>query len=77
MRGSNEPRHAAIAAVTTYRPFEKPLNFLDTPARDIFGANVFSDDVMRERLPKSVYKAMRRTIDGGAKLDVSVADAVA
>jgi glutamine synthetase len=77
MRGSNEPRQAAIAAVTTYRPFEKPLNFLETPAKDIFGANVFSDDVMRERLPKSVYKAMRRTIDGGVKLDVSVADAVA
>ncbi|MBM4154211.1 MAG: glutamine synthetase type III [Lentisphaerae bacterium] len=77
MSGSNESRQAAISAVTNYKPIEKPLNFLDTPAKQVFAANVFSDDVMRERLPKSVYKALRRTIDRGEKLDVSVADAVA
>jgi glutamine synthetase len=32
---------------------------------------------MKERLPKAVYKAIRRTIDNGEKLDISVADAVA
>ena len=31
----------------------------------IFGSNVFSEAVMRERLPKDVYQAMKRTIDGG------------
>jgi glutamine synthetase len=67
----------AIAAVTNYKPIEKPLNFSATPSKDLFGVNVFSDAVMRERLPKAVYKAMRRTIDNGEKLDISVADAVA
>jgi glutamine synthetase len=70
-------RMNAIAAVTNYKPIEKPLNFSETPSKDIFGTNVFSDAVMRERLPKAVYKATRRTIDHGEKLDISVADAVA
>lgn len=67
----------AIAAVTNYKPIEKPLNFAETPSKDLFGVNVFSDAVMKERLPKPVYKALRRTIDFGDKLDISVADAVA
>jgi glutamine synthetase len=67
----------AIAAVTNYKPIEKPLNFAETPSKDLFGVNVFSDSVMKERLPKDVYKAVRRTIDNGEKLDISVADAVA
>ena len=70
-------RMNAVAAVTSYKPMEKPLNFSETPSKDLFGVNVFSDSVMRERLPKAVYKAMRRTIDNGEKLDISVADAVA
>jgi glutamine synthetase len=70
-------RMNAVAAVTSYKPFEKPLSFSETPSKDLFGVNVFSDSVMRERLPKAVYKAMRRTIDNGEKLDISVADAVA
>ena len=76
MKQSNA-RQAAIAAVTSYRPLEKPLNFLDTPAKDLFGSNTFSDAVMRDRLPKSVYKAIQRTIRQGASLDPSIADAVA
>jgi len=70
-------RMNAIAAVTNYKPLEKPLNFSETPSKDLFGVNVFSDSVMKERLPKAVYKAIRRTIDNGEKLDISVADAVA
>ena len=70
-------RMNAIAAVTNYKPIEKPLDFSKTPSKELFGANVFSDAVMKKRLPKAVYKAMRRTIDHGEKLDVSVADAVA
>ncbi len=70
-------RMNAIAAVTNYKPIEKPLNFSETPSKDLFGVNVFGDSVMKERLPKAVYKAIRRTIDNGEKLDISVADAVA
>ena len=35
----------------------------------IFGENVFNDKVMQERLPKKVYKALRKTIDEGKELD--------
>jgi glutamine synthetase len=70
-------RQAAIAAVTTYKPIERPLNFLETPAEQIFGSNVFGDAEMKKRLPKQVYKALVRTIKQGARLDASVADVVA
>lgn len=43
----------------------------------IFGMNVFNDAVMRERLPKSTYKALLKTIDKGLPLDPSIADTVA
>ena len=45
--------------------------------RQLFGANVFSDEVMRARLPENVYKALRNTIKKGAPLDPNVADVVA
>jgi len=70
-------RQAAIFAVTSYKPVEKPLNFLETPAKDLFGSNTFNDAVMRDRLPKAVHKALLRTIRQGEKLDPAVADAVA
>ena len=38
---------------------------------------VFNDDVMQERLPKDVYKSLRKTIDEGKDLDLAVANAVA
>ena len=43
----------------------------------LFGANVFSDKVMRERLPKDVYKALRKVQDGEASLTLDVANVVA
>ena len=70
-------RQDAINAVTNYRPIEKPMDFSKTPTHELFGANVFNDEVMRERLPKAVYKTLRRTIDLGEKLDMSIAGAVA
>lgn len=42
-----------------------------------FGSLVFNDQVQRQRLPRPVYKALRRTIETGAKLDPEMADAVA
>ena len=44
---------------------------------DFFGSLVFDDRVMKANLSASVYQSLRRTIDQGAKLDPSVADAVA
>jgi len=42
-----------------------------------FGVNVFNDVVMRERLPKSIYVKLRKTIDEGVPLDAEVAEVVA
>ena len=44
---------------------------------DIFGENVFSDKVMQERLPKKVYKELKKTIDEGKELDPMIAEVVA
>lgn len=44
---------------------------------EIFGENVFSEAVMKERLPKSVYKKLQQTIDNGRELDPYIADEVA
>lgn len=44
---------------------------------NIFGANVFNDATMRERLPKNTYKGLRKTIDEGTPLDSTVAEVVA
>ncbi len=44
---------------------------------ELFGSAVFNDDVMMERLPKDVYKSLRKTIDEGKELDLTVANAVA
>lgn len=43
----------------------------------VFGANVFNDAVMRERLPKATYKALKRTIDEGMNLEPAIAEVVA
>ncbi|KUO63111.1 MAG: glutamine synthetase [Gracilibacter sp. BRH_c7a] len=43
----------------------------------LFGSNVFNDAVMRERLPKATYKALKKTIDEGLELDPTVAEIVA
>lgn len=45
--------------------------------KDIFGSMVFNDQEMRQRLPKDAYRALRKTIDEGAPLDISVANVVA
>ena len=44
---------------------------------EFFGCNVFSDSVMRERLPKNIYKSVQRTKQLGIALDSEVADVVA
>ena len=36
---------------------------------ELFGSNVFNDDVMRDKLPKPIYKALKKTIQDGETLD--------
>jgi glutamine synthetase len=44
---------------------------------DIYGSNVFNDSVMRQTLPKEIYKSFRQTIEEGLPLDPQVAEVVA
>ena len=44
---------------------------------EIFASRVFNEDVMRERLPKDVYKSLLNTIANGKEIDAGIADVVA
>lgn len=44
---------------------------------ELYGSLVFNDKVMRERLPKDTYKALRKTIQSGTHLELDVANTVA
>ena len=48
-----------------------------TRIESIFGSMVFSDKVMRERLPEEAYKSLRKTIENGKTLDLSLANTIA
>ncbi|MCW2686560.1 MAG: glnA 3 [Mycobacterium sp.] len=72
----NATRLQAINNVEGYVP--PAVSFVEgEEPGEIFGSNVFSKAVMRQRLPKSVFKSVMATIEHGAKLDPSVGDAVA
>lgn len=45
--------------------------------QEIFGSMVFNDTVMKERLPKDIYKAIKKTIAMGTHLELDVANVVA
>ena len=44
---------------------------------DYFGSMVFNDAVMREKLPKDIYKTLRKTVSEGKDIDLAVANSVA
>ncbi len=48
-----------------------------TKVPELFGSMVFSDKAMQERLPKSTYKALKKTAQNGEPLDEGVANVVA
>jgi glutamine synthetase len=73
----NKARLDAISAVINYKPISEPLNFAETPAKELFACNVFSTAVMKQRLPKPIYKSIMATIEKGAALNTDIADAIA
>jgi glutamine synthetase len=75
--GHSTSRYEAIKAVTNYKSTDPPLNFKELSSHDVYGANVFSMSEMQKRLPKVVFKSLKKTIEAGAKLDPTVADVVA
>ena len=44
---------------------------------EIFGSMVFNDAIMKDKLPKDIYKSLRKTIEDGKDLDITVANVVA
>lgn len=44
---------------------------------ELYGSMIFSDRIMRNKLPKDVYKALRKTIENGTHLELDVANSVA
>ena len=76
MSGS-EARLKAISAVNSYKPLTAPLNFAETSINELYGTNVFNLKVMKDRLPKSIFKSVQKTIEAGEPLDASISDSVA
>src|SRR3954470_5372257 len=75
----NTARQSAVEAITSWQTNGKDSR---TPPkngsiRQLYGANVFSDEVMRSRLPENVYRGLRNTIKRGVPLDPTMADVVA
>jgi glutamine synthetase len=70
----NESRIQAIYQITNREPMAPKA-----PKRleDLWASDVFTLGKMQESLPKDVYKSIRKTIQTGEPLDISVADAVA
>ena len=67
-------RREAIKAVNDYAIPDKDFS---EPLGDLFGKNVFGPTEMKSRLPKTVFRSVLATIEKGAPLDPTVADAVA
>jgi glutamine synthetase len=72
----NSIRREAISDIINQDPVTTTIPFSTTPTSELFGQNVFSLAVMQRRLPKEVYKSIKKTIESGAPLDLSTADAV-
>jgi glutamine synthetase len=70
-------RTQAIQAIATAKHQLNRVNFKETHLKDLFGANVFNEEVQRQRLPKPVFRALQKTIKQGAALDPAIADNVA
>src|SRR5581483_3221118 len=70
-------RRAALQAIASSHHKLNRVNFREVHVKDLFGENVFSEAVQRERLPKPAFKALQKTIKQGVPLDPIHADAVA
>ena len=70
-------RKDTIAAIAAAKSLEPMVDYMQHPVTDVFGRNVFSDTVMRARLPKAIFTALKQTTDNGQPLDANVADVVA
>jgi glutamine synthetase len=70
-------RQEAIKSIACAKHQLNRVDFKTTHVKDLFGINVFSEEVQKTRLPKPIFKALQKTIKQGAPLDPTIADAVA
>lgn len=70
-------RKDAIASIADPKFMQSGFDYKTSPTSNLWGENVFSMSKMAQRLPKAIFKSLKKTIDTGAALDPSVADAVA
>src|SRR5262245_20918294 len=75
MLNGNTTRRQAVTTIAALTPPAADLEA--APALDIYGTNVFGLAAMKQRLPKDVFRSVKRTIQSGKPLDPSVADVVA
>jgi glutamine synthetase len=74
---SSISRLQAITAASNFKTSATPVTYRETFATELYGSNVFSPTVMKNCLPKTIYKSVMQTIESGSKLDATVADVVA
>ena len=76
----------ALWRITLERPFFIPNNIwivnerrinMEKNIPELYGCLVFNDKVMRAKLPKDMYKALKKTIENGTHLELDVANSVA
>jgi glutamine synthetase len=67
----------AVASTNGHLPTTSAPDYIKHPIQSLFGANVFGPSAMKARLPKDVYKSLKRTIETGHLLDPKIADVVA
>jgi glutamine synthetase len=75
--GSSNVRQDAVKAIVSTKHQLNRVDFKTVHIKDMFGINVFNEEAQRQRLPKTVFKALQNTIKLGATLDPTIADAVA
>ena len=78
--GAMEAKQRAIQAATRWSERQQDQDGVKQAGGkidEIFGQDVFSQRVMRKRLPKDIYKRLIRTTEFGEALDLHVADVVA
>ncbi len=82
--GLAQARREAISQISAWTEREPNLSGAHpsllrdaVSAGEVFGRDVFSERVMRQRLPKEAFRALQRTIKRGAPLDHTIADTIA
>jgi glutamine synthetase len=70
-------RQQAIRAIAEAKYQLNHVDFKTTHIKDLYGANVFNEEVQRQRLPKPLFRSLQRTIKHGEALDPAIADSVA